>query len=282
MRQSTEFARNFLRAGRNAIATVKLNPWAKPGAYYSPLSTANDARNAVAWRDIEPVGVDLRKSQQLELATKLRAQWEDLPSGGRYRADNGQYSRADAFVLNSMLRHYRPQRVVEIGSGWSTAVILDAEVGAAVTCIEPHPERLLGALAGGGLESVTLVRAGVQEVPLDFFSALEPGDVLFIDSTHVVKPGSDVVWEYLHILPRLKPGVLVHVHDIFWPFEYPVEWLLERRDWTELYLLRALLTGSSSWQIELFSSWLWQVHPEQVPSNVRDGHPGSIWIRKIA
>ena len=107
-----------------------------------------------------------------------------------------------------------------------------------------------------------------------------PGDVLFIDSTHVVKPGSDVVWLFLHVLPRLAPGVVVHVHDIFWPFEYPPEWLAERRDWTESYLLHAFLAGNREWEILLFSSWLWARHPELVPSRL-DGVPGNIWLRKL-
>jgi hypothetical protein len=94
------------------------------------------------------------------------------------------------------------------------------------------------------------------------FSELEAGDFLFIDSTHVVKAESDVVWLFLHVLPHLKPGVIVHVHDILWPFEYPEEWLRERRDWTEGYLVHAFLAGNAEWEILLFSSWLWQCHPE--------------------
>jgi hypothetical protein len=104
--------------------------------------------------------------------------------------------------------------------------------------------------------------------------------VLFIDSTHVVKAGSDVSWLILQVLPRLAPGVIVHIHDIFWPFEYPAAWLREHRDWTENYLVHAFLLGNSDWEILLFSSWLWQKHPELIPDRIAAERPGSLWLRR--
>jgi predicted O-methyltransferase YrrM len=274
--------RTVLKGGRDALAAARLQPFAKPGHFYSPLSTPTEAQHAVAWRDVDVVGVELREAEQLELGAQLRPLWDELPSGGRYQPVNSQYPQADAMVLYSFLKHFAPKQVIEIGSGWSTAVMLDADVDTSITCIEPYPERLLGRLRTEDRSRLRLIRTGVQDVPLEDFQKLDSGDVLFIDSTHVVKPGSDVVWEFLHILPRLKPGVLVHVHDIFWPFEYPAEWLEQRRDWTELYLLRALLTGSSTWQIEFFSNWFWEAHPDLVPPQTRNDRPGGIWLRKIA
>jgi hypothetical protein len=148
-----------------------------------------------------------------------------------------------------------------------------------VTCIEPNPDRLLGLLQQSDL--VEVIAAPVQNVPLATFTSLESGDVLFIDSTHVAKAGSDVVWLFLHVLPRLASGVMVHVHDVFWPFEYPSEWLREGRDWNEDYLLNAFLCHNDAWRIELFSSWLWQHRPELVPLDLRAQKPGSFWLRRL-
>jgi hypothetical protein len=101
-------------------------------------------------------------------------------------------------------------------------------------------------------------------VPIEVFDVLDDGDILFIDSTHVSKPGSDVNWLFFRVLPRLKPGVVIHVHDIFYPFEYHNDWLTERRSWNESYLLRSFLSYNNTFQITFFSSWIWQEHPEVV------------------
>ena len=174
-----------------------------------------------------------------------------------------------------------------MGSGYSTAVALDesdtnpALGGLQITCIEPYPDRLLGLLKDRDYDRVSLLRQPVQDVGLDVYDQLGPGDVLFIDSTHVVKAGSDVVWLFLHVLPRLAAGVAVHVHDIFWPFEYPAHWLGQGRDWTEAYLLHAFLAGNTSWEISFFSSWFWQRKPGLVPQPLERENPGSIWLRKV-
>lgn len=267
---------------RDAATLARTPAYARPGHFYSPLSNVTDVRRAQAWLDAEPVGVDLRADTQLTLFSELRPALEG-PKFDRYQPDSDQYGRPDAAVLQAMLRHHRPHRIIEVGSGHSTAAMLDTAdefyVPGRITCIEPYPDRLLAALRPG--DDVELHRLPVQDVDLTHYADLEAGDLLFIDSTHVLKPGSDVAWLYLHVLPRLAPGVLVHIHDIFWPFEYPETWLAQRRDWTELYLLQALLTGSSMWQIEMFSSWLWRTHPDLVPADLRDPGPSNIWLRKV-
>ena len=269
------------RLGRNALALARNAPFAKPGHFYSPLSTPTEAEQAIAWRNIDVVGIDLRESEQLQLCAELSHLWTQMPITRRYSPRNDQYPQSDAMVLHAMIRHLQPRRIIEVGSGWSTAVMLDAELDTELTCIEPYPDRLLGRLEASDHDRITLVRKPVQDVEFDRFAELGRNDVLLIDSTHVLKPGSDVAWEFLHLLPRLKPGVVVHVHDIFWPFEYPELWLRQRRDWTELYLLRAMMTGSSMWQVEFFTSWLWAVHADRVPADRRSDGPGSIWLRKI-
>jgi len=122
--------------------------------------------------------------------------------------------------------------------------------------------------------------AGARRQPEELVSGLEPGDFFFIDSTHVVKAGSDVVWLYLHVLPLLPPGAIVHIHDVFWPFEYLDDWLREGREWTEIYLLHAFLMYNADWEILLFGSWLWHEHPELVPADLAASQPGSIWLRR--
>lgn len=270
------------RALKHAAATVRQQPYAQPGHFYSPLTTPADAERAVGWLKLDPAGVDVHAAAQLDLFNQL------IPAAASYRPDryrpgNNQYGAADAAVLHAMLARVQPKRVVEVGSGHSTAVMLDTidqhALPTRVTCVEPYPDRLLAQLRPGDRPRVDLHQNVAQDVPVADFD-LDPGDVLFIDSTHVVKPGSDVVWLYLHVLPTLKPGVLVHIHDIFWPFEYPEQWLRERRDWTELYLLQALLTEPSAWRIELFGSWLWQTHPELVPEQLLEPGPSHIWLRK--
>jgi predicted O-methyltransferase YrrM len=194
------------------------------------------------------------------------------------------YAGGDAALYSALLRHLRPPRVLEIGSGYSTAVALDTAdqhlEGLDLACVDPNPERLLGALLPGDADRIGLERCLVQDLPLERYDELRAGDFLFIDSSHVVKPGSDVVWLVLQVLPRLAPGVLVHVHDIFWPFEYPDRWLQEGRDWTEGYLLNAFLSGNRDWEVVLFSSWLWAQHPEVLPQALRGLAPSSIWLRR--
>ncbi len=167
---------------------------------------------------------------------------------------NSQFSWLDARALFVLLRAWRPRRLIEVGSGYSTTLIADvnhrflSEV-CEVLSIEPYPRPFLKKM-----QRIELLEQKVQLVPYEVFERLEAGDILFIDSSHVSKTGSDVNYLYLEILPRLKPGVRVHVHDIFFPLEYPTEWVLEEnRSWNEQYLLRALLMFSNKFRV-LFSS----------------------------
>jgi hypothetical protein len=142
---------------------------------------------------------------------------------------------------------------------------------------------LRGLLRPGDESRLTLDERAAQDLtPTELVAGVGPGDVFFIDSTHVAKSGSDVCHLLLHTVPLLPVGAVVHVHDVFWPFEYPDAWLREGREWTEIYLLQAFLIGNRDWRIMLFGSWLWQEHPELVPSELRDHAPGSIWLERVA
>jgi hypothetical protein len=273
-----------VRTGQAIRAAVNRPPYVKPGHFYSPLTSDADVARALTWSTAP--GVDIAEAAQVRLATELKDDIALPPGGPRYEAKNRMYGPADGAIYRAMLLRFRPARVIEVGSGHSTVLALDMAdepdglPELQLTCLEPYPERLLSLLRPTDHQRVSIVRQPVQDVDVTAFQELESGDFLFIDSTHVVKAGSDVAWLFLHVLPHLKPGVIVHIHDLFWPFEYPQQWLRERRDWTEAYLVHAFLSGNAEWEILLFSSWLWQRHPELVPEHLRQEQPGSLWLRR--
>jgi predicted O-methyltransferase YrrM len=210
----------------------------------------------------------------------------------RYHLDNPFFGPTDGLIAQAFLRSRRPSRVVEVGSGYSSALMLDIddlylENRTRFTFVDPYPERLESLLAAGDEtgERVTVLRHEVQDVDLAIFDELEPGDLLFIDSSHVVRCGSDVNLLLLEVVPALKPGILVHVHDVGWPFEYSREWIEEGRYWTEGYLLQALLVGNAALTLEL---WMGQLLVEQNPQVVSRtpeladpavGWGTSVWLR---
>jgi hypothetical protein len=272
-----------------AASVLRHPPPVPPGHYSSPLTSYQDVERAIAMTPNAAPGVDLREKQQLELAQVLAPMWSQTPQDLRYNAGPGNtmYSLPDAVVYSSLIRHLEPSRILEVGSGYSSAVALDTaerwQLYIDMTFVEPHPERLLGLLTDQDRERRTLRREPVQETPLELFAQLGDQDILFIDSTHVVKPGSDVWWLVLHVLPRLASGVYVHVHDIHWPFQYPDHWLRRQRDWTEAYLLHAFLAYNSAFDIVLYNNWLWTQHPEIVAEHLpaaQDVRCGGIWLRR--
>jgi predicted O-methyltransferase YrrM len=275
--------RRIARQARNAARARDL--YAPPGHFYSPTTNAEDRRRQLEWdRHSQVPGVDLREDAQLALARRIVEVGHLAPLRWNESSVNQMFGRIDATVLQGVLTVLRPSRIVEIGSGFSTAVMLDTadHMGTtrAITCVEPYPERLHSLLRPA--DDVILIARPVQDVPLDTFTELGDRDLLFIDSTHVAKSGSDVLYLYLEVLPQLPPGVFVHVHDIFWPFSYREEWLAQARDWTEAYLLRALMTDSERWQMELFNDWLYLHHPE-VAGAITQGtdRPGSVYLRRL-
>ena len=187
-----------------------------------------------------------------------------------------------------MLTHIRPHRVVEVGSGFSSALALDTADAEGLptqfTFVDPFPERLMSVLSESDSDRVTIRKLPVQNVEPAVFDEIGDGDVLFIDSTHVAKAGSDVLHVYMSILPRIAPGTWLHIHDIFWPFEYPREWFDEGRAWNEVYFLRAFLAFNGGFQIEFFSDYLAQTQPSAFAPfahPTESARPGSIWLRRV-
>jgi hypothetical protein len=185
-----------------------------------------------------------------------------------------------------MVRHFQPRLIIEVGSGFSSLLLGQAAAkngDAPLVCIEPFPREFLRK-GFPGLR--TLVEKNVQQIDLEFFSQLDPGDILFIDSSHTVKIGGDVNYLFLEVLPRLKPGVIVQVHDIFLPFEYRRDWVLDEfRFWTEQYLLQAFLIFNSEFEVLLGNYYLSHYHAQQLKAvfpELPRWIGGSFWMRRKA
>jgi len=190
-------------------------------------------------------------------------------SAGRYYETGGPFPLGDAYTLALIMHLYKPKKIIEIGSGFSTACMLDIadrlQLAMDVTCIEPFAARLKMLLRPGDQKTVTLIEDLVQNVPLSLFAELNPGDILFIDSSHVLKSGSDVHYELFNILPIIKPGVIVHFHDCPFPFEYPDKWVLEwNHSWNEVYALRAFLMFNQRFSVLMWPSMLKQLFTSRV------------------
>jgi predicted O-methyltransferase YrrM len=275
--------------------------WARffpPGHFYSPLPSREEIAEAWGRGGFGPPfpAVDLNEEGQFARLERFAGWYAEQPfpekatEGARFYLDNPSYGHYDAFMLYGMLREARPKRIIEVGSGFSSAAMLDLNervLGGAVqfTFIDPDMARLKPLLRAGDAGRVTLIEKKVQDVPIEAFAALGENDVLFIDSSHVSKIGSDVNRLFFDVLPSLAPGVLIHIHDVAGNLDYPRDWLEEGRAWNEQYLLRAFLMNNAAYRIELFSAWLWnQRHElirERMPMCGRGGG-GQMWLRKLA
>lgn len=277
---------------RPAESAYRLFP---EGHFYSPIPDLADVReraDELFDRTGDVSGIDLRPGEQVALLDELGpalARWPygdpEAGHGLRYRPDNEYFGWTDSQLWYALLTNRRPRRVLEVGSGWSTALLLDAcdreGLETTVTAIEPFPERLHSVMRDGDEDRVTVRETKVQDVSPDELADLQTGDVLFIDSTHVAKIGSDVNHLVFGVFPRLPTGVLVHVHDIAYPFEYPQEWVEEGRAWNEAYLLRGFLLENPRWRVRLWPSFLWLREPDRMrralhADTLVDG--GSLWL----
>jgi predicted O-methyltransferase YrrM len=280
-----------------AVAPEPAAGFVPAGHYYSPLPAPEDVdRLERTPASAEPLpGIHLDPEEQMVLLEWLAEFYPSMPftaeqtPGLRYRFDNPSYSYADGILLYSMLRWLRPKRLIEVGSGYTSALILDTnerflDNGVACTFIEPYPELLLTLLEERDRPRVRIIPSRLQDVDLRLFDALEARDVLFIDSTHVAKVSSDVNRLFFEILPRLAPGTLVHIHDVFAGFEYPLEWLRQGRAWNEQYLLRAFLQFNDRFRIRLFGNYLIGRHPDWFRSHMPlclTNPGGAFWMERI-
>jgi hypothetical protein len=275
---------------------VKL--YAPPGHFYSPIVNTAELTSVIP--EIRP-GVEVRLADvRIDLGAMEQFWHRLLPilrgtpftversADRRYYFDNPAFSFADSMMLRAMILHFRPRRIVEVGSGYSSACALDttfdeAKLDCDIVFVEPYPELLRQLMRVGDERRVTIVPQPVQRVPIELFERLRAGDILFIDSTHVVKTGSDVVHELSKILPILAPGVVVHFHDVFYPFEYGYEWAIaQNRSWNEIYALRAFLAFNSRFEVIFFNDMFGQLRRELVAQTAPDflrNTGGSIWLQ---
>lgn len=293
------FRIKFIRALKEEVEFFHKMTYRRPGHYYSPIVDVNslapylDRLTGPPKRTLD--GIDFHEDEQLKLLEKLVQHYADFPyretpvEGYRYHFDNTLFRHSDAVHLFCMLKELRPRRLIEVGSGWSSALMLDTnnlllDNSVDLTFVEPYPEERLNNLLRSE-DTVTLHIKEVQKIPTSTFAELEAGDILFIDSSHVSKTGSDVNYLYFEILPKLKSGVIIHIHDIFHSMEYPEEWILEHnRGWNEIYLLRAFLMFNSSFRIMLFSSHMEAFHRDWYKKNMPlclETGGQSIWIKKL-
>ena len=253
----------------------------RPIHYYEPLPDFRAITAEQIGRRRSYPAIDFRWREQLSLLNELVSYRDELNTLD-FDFDNPYFNGFDAAVYYSLIRHLKPQRIIEIGGGHSTQIAakaLAANDGGALTCIEPYPEERLN---GAGL-NLDLIQKRVEEVDVEFFACLEANDVLFIDSSHTVKFGGDVCFEFLEVLPMLKPGVWIHVHDIFFPHDYPAEWLLERRlALNEQYLLEAFLSFNTAFSPQLANYWIGIDYPEDASRLWVTRGASSFWMKRVA
>ena len=264
-----------------------------PVHFYQPIPDTQTLPETLWNHPSELVGIDMNEALQLDLLRnhfpRFRHEYDQFPveptgEPGRFHFNNGLFDGSDALVAYCMIRHFQPRLIIEVGSGFSSLIAAEAiarNKDSALICIEPFP---LNFLRQGfpGLRS--LIEKKVEDIGLEFFSQLESGDILFIDSSHTVKIGGDVNYLFLEVLPRLKPGVIVHVHDIFLPFDYPRDWVMdELRFWTEQYLLQAFLSFNSEFEVLMANAYLAHYCMQELKATFTNSPwwgGGSFWMRR--
>lgn len=273
-----------------------------PGHYYSPIPSWPASNYIGNSKGRLPQSIDLDVSMQLELLEVLKGFYKDIPaewnlvtgSRLRYRFANEFFSFGDGVVYFCMLHHFRPKQVIEIGCGWSSALLLDVDElffnkKTEIILIDPDLDRLRRLMRSE--DRIRIIEDVAQSQPVSLFEKLNDGDFLFIDSSHVAKYGSDLLYIVFEILPRLRPGVVVHFHDIIWPFEYPDIWFANGRGWNECYFLRAFLQDNLNWRILFFNSFMESEHLSaysaalplvvESPINLLTMSNSSLWLVKV-
>ena len=292
------------RTGAGTDACLRHGSLPLPVHYYSPVPDIKDLEQRHIWdHRSDLVGIDFRPDQQLSLLKKLgqdfghECDWPSDPTRDPYQfyTENSSFSYGCAASAHCMLRHFKPRRIIEIGSGNSSLVLANAlllnaqDSGEDVeyVVVDPYPRPMIAK----GLPGLTqVIKQRVELLDVTYFERLVENDVLFIDSGHTVRIGSDVNYLFLDVLPRLAPGVLVHVHDIGLPYEYPKAYATNpafRMLWTEAYLLQAFLCLNNQFEVLLAMTYLLTEHhqafraafPCYDPSRHRS-MSGSFWMRR--
>ena len=264
----------------------------QPNHWGSPLNDVPFLReHPELWiRSEVPRGIDWELDGQVRLLAELEphfAELGDVPDDpaepGRFAWENDAFPAGDALAYYGIVRRLEPRRVVEVGAGWSSLVLGRAvaanERPCEVTLIDPEPRwAVLGELP----PAWSFVESPVQFTDLGIFESLEAGDVLFYDGSHCVRTAGDVNWIFFEVLPRLAPGVWIHVHDLGWPWDYPAQWVLDDGlSWNEEYFVQAFLMGNADYRVRLAVSMLASLRRDAVEDLRPEFSGGSLWIEKV-
>jgi len=254
-----------------------------PVHFYDPIPELKKL-TGIRWDEESAMkGVDFNEREQVELVScfkNFKKEFQEL----EHDHENTEFGPLDAYILYGMVRHFQPKRIIEVGAGYSTMLMAQAVEKNGNTCqltsIDPYPKNFVVRYARPYFQ---LLQKRIQDIPLEQFRELVKNDILFIDSSHVVKTGSDLHYLFLHVLPHLAPGVIVHFHDIFLPHEYPKDWVVkEHRFWNEQYFLQAFLTSNSEWKVLCSAHLINYKHPHLLDIPSRAAVPaGSFWIQRI-
>lgn len=263
-----------------------------PNHFYWPIPDTKDVLRYDFDKKFTLDGIKIDDSRMQELLKKL-AQYKSEYS--TIHTDSAYTSNGDGAVLYSMVREFKPKKILEVGSGFSTCIAWaalqrnkteDGKSGS-IIAIEPYPKPVLKSLVSKSGSDVTLLQTRVEETETQLFDNLTSGDILFIDSSHVIKIGNDVHYLFLSVLPKVPPGIIIHFHDIRFPYDYPKRWVLKaKKFWSEQYLLQMFLAFNDTFEILFASNYMYDKYPELMVdslvglNNEGDGWPGSFWIRR--
>ncbi len=262
--------------------------------YYDPLFVTSGLNSL---REVRPLpGIDFQPAAQRALldqfvdVARLQSINQPAASDTQFSLQNPSFLSGDAEIWFHMIRHFKPRRIIEIGSGHSTRMArlaidenckADSAYACEHICIEPYEAPWLEKTGA------TIIRRRVEDVEPALFDTLDSNDILFIDSSHIIRPQGDVIVEILQIMPRLRPGVIVHVHDIFTPRDYLDDWIHEKKlFWNEQYLLEAYLSDNPAMEV-LFANNMMKhnAYAEMAracPHLTPDREPGSFYMRRLA
>lgn len=285
----------YVRELKSRLEAINSTMAFPPGHYYSPIFCEDKSEKKEQFVDAELQEIDLNINYQDQLLKEFDRLVSDFDfplnaeNQNRYFTNNNFYKGLDALTLFCFLRKFEPNRVIEIGSGYSSALMLDTRdkwgLKTRFKFIEPYPDRLLQLVNEN--ENIHLIRDKIQDVDLEIFDELSENDFLIIDTSHISKTNSDVNHILFNILPKLRKNVFIHFHDIFYPFEYPDQWVYqEKRSWNEIYILRAFLMYNSSFEIVFFNDFLIKNASRKKLSFFskaqfgEDDIVGSVWLKK--
>ena len=272
-----------------------------PDHFYETIPNIQSLKDNLWQKRSKLVGIDINEENQIKLISEFyslfKEEYDKFPKEKtsdphQFYINNGSFESVDCEILYCMIRYFKPKKIVETGSGFSTLLSAQAilknkkenNIDCELIAIEPYP---WGFLKTGFLGLKKLISKKIQEIPLIEFDQLKRNDIFFVDTSHVLKIGSDVQYLFLEILPRLNKGVIIHFHDIFIPSDYPKSWILKSyRFYNEQYLLQTFMVFNKSFEVLWAGSYMHLKNADRLETTFKSYNrdkrwPGSFWIRRI-